>query len=229
MIHAGDVYGRLTAIGDQFRVGRNTYRVVAKCQCGNIVAPAAVCLREGLTTSCGCRRVEVSAARLRTHGLRRHPLYKVWAGIVLRCENCNASNYAYYGGRGIAMCREWRMDFQTFYDWATANGWKRGLEIDRFPDMNGNYEPSNCRVATRRQNRNNTRANVFISAFGETMTATEWSMDARCSVDAHSLARRIRRGWIPCLAIVTRPDSSRHRPVECVCMHCTLKAREAQP
>lgn len=83
--------------------------------------------------------------------LKNIPLYQVWSGIKSRCYNPKTANYKYYGAKGIGMCEEWRNDFMSFYNWCLANGWQKGLTIDRYPNDKGNYEPGNCRIATMQQ------------------------------------------------------------------------------
>lgn len=96
----------------------------------------------------------------RTHGLssggRLHPLYQILKNIHGRCTYPSATNYSYYGGRGISLCEQWRNDPQSFVDWAMANGWQRGLEVDRI-DADGDYCPENCRIVTHRENSQRTR------------------------------------------------------------------------
>lgn len=96
----------------------------------------------------------------RTHGLSNGAvpiqLYNLWRNVTRRCHQPTATDFHNYGGRGISVCDEWRMDGRAFVDWAIANGWKPGLEIDRI-DNDGNYEPSNCRFVTKRENRQRTR------------------------------------------------------------------------
>ena len=79
-----------------------------------------------------------------------------------------------YGGRGIKVCEEWSKNSKNFYNWAMANGYKDDLTIDRI-DVNGNYEPSNCRWATYKEQANNTRRNHFVEVNGEKRTIAQWA------------------------------------------------------
>lgn len=162
----GRRYGRLTVIEKSNEKGGNGKSLYWKCQCdcGNIVIVNGRYLRNGDTKSCGCKN----------HGMTGTRLYEIWKGIIKRC--CSQSNKAYhnYGGRGITVCEEWLHDFRKFYDWAIANGYKEGLSIDRI-DNNGNYEPSNCRWGTQKEQMNNTRKNHIITYKGETHTISEWA------------------------------------------------------
>jgi hypothetical protein len=101
------------------------------------------------------------------HGETRTPLYRVWAKMRERCGRPNDAKYPLYGGRGISVCPEW-LDFITFSAWAHDNGYQQGLSIDRV-DNNGNYEPSNCRWATQKeQQRNRVDNRVVIRSDGKT-------------------------------------------------------------
>lgn len=112
-----------------------------------------------------------------THGGVGTRLYEIWCGMKKRCQNPNDKRFKNYGGRGIMICEEWKNDFQAFYDWAMANGYEDHLTIDRI-DVNGNYEPSNCRWVNARVQQRNTTRNRFVTAFGKTKTIAEWSEDS---------------------------------------------------
>lgn len=99
--------------------------------------------------------------RRATHGLSDHPLYRVLKNIEARCRYPSASNWAYYGGRGIRVCREWLDHPERFVRWALRNGWRPGLEIDRI-NNDGNYSPDNCQILNHAKNsrkRRNARCN----------------------------------------------------------------------
>lgn len=109
------------------------------------------------------------------HGLSKHPLYRIWTGIKNRCFYENGKGYKDYGGRGITLCQQWQNDFFCFYEWCTNNGWMKGLQIDRYPNNNGNYEPGNIRFVTHRENQRNKRNNRIIKINGVKKTLAEWA------------------------------------------------------
>lgn len=96
----------------------------------------------------------------RTHGLASggspHPLYKLLKNIDARCRYPSATHYAYYGGRGIRVCQEWRDDPAAFVKWAEDHDWRPGLEVDRI-DVDGDYGPENCRLVSHKVNSQRTR------------------------------------------------------------------------
>ena len=116
---------------------------------------------------CGTRRYlidENERFELKPHidgykNITKHPLYSVWKSMKERCLNPNSMSYYRYGGRGIKICDEWLNSSFSFIKWGIENGYKRGLQIDR-RDNDGNYEPSNCRWVTPKENANNKSNNV---------------------------------------------------------------------
>ena len=119
-------------------------------------------------------RCHPCAGRLRaTHGMTGSPLFKLLMGIRVRCEQPSATNFKYYGGRGIKVCDEWRQDPRAFAEWALANGYAEGLELDRI-DVNGPYAPWNCRFVDHKTNsrtRRNARCDMQTAAKIKAMLA----------------------------------------------------------
>lgn len=107
------------------------------------------------------------------HGETGIPLYNIWHHMKQRCHNVKNHNYKDYGGRGIVVCRDWFNSYLTFKEWAMNNGYKEGLTIDRI-DVNGNYKPSTCRWATRKQQARNRRSTRLATYKGDTRPITEW-------------------------------------------------------
>ena len=99
-----------------------------------------------------------------------------------RCYNENGERYKDYGGRGIRVCQEWLDGFINFYNWAMANGYRDNLTLDR-KDANGNYEPSNCRWVTYKEQANNRRNNIVLSYKGEKKTLGEWAEEVGMEYD----------------------------------------------
>ena len=100
-------------------------------------------------------------------------LYTIWNSMKQRCYTKSCTSYKRYGARGISMCDEWKNNYMEFYNWAIQNGYSDNLTIDRI-DTNGNYEPSNCRWATYKEQANNTRKIKRYTFNGETHTPREW-------------------------------------------------------
>lgn len=139
-------------------------RWLCQCDCGNIVSRSRQVLIKDRTFSCGCldRRKGIN----RTHGMSKTPIYKVWANLRKRCKISRGKDYPHYKGKGITVCEEWDNDFLSFYNWSIQNGYKKGLTIDRI-DVNGNYEPSNCRWITNTEQQTNKAKTVKICVDGE--------------------------------------------------------------
>ena len=170
----GKRVGRLTVLELGEKKGKYTGAFwKCKCDCGRTVTVPGRSLRNGETRSCGCLHSDMlkKAPQEKHTGTR---LYAIWQGMKQRTMQKNNPRYADYGGRGITVCPEWRDSYENFRDWALANGYSDELSIDR-KDVNGNYEPSNCRWATDLEQGNNTRRNRILEYNGETHTLTEWA------------------------------------------------------
>ena len=101
-------------------------------------------------------------------------LYSIWSNMKTRCYNSNSPKYKAYGARGVTICDEWRYSYPNFQEWAVSTGYSEDLTIDRI-NVNGNYEPSNCRWLSIKQQENNRTNNRLITYKGETKTMSEWA------------------------------------------------------
>ncbi len=141
------------------------------------------------------------------HGLalkgNAHPDYNIWAGMRHRCNNSNYHAYPDYGGRGITVCPQWD-SFEQFV--ADMGPRPPGHEIER-KNNDGNYEPSNCRWATRKEQCRNTRLSHTLTVNGVTCTIAEWA--EKSGIWHQTIRTRIKRGWNPERA-VTKPTEIHH-------------------
>ena len=118
-------------------------------------------------------------------------LYSIYAGMKERCSNPCHCAYQNYGGRGISYCEEWQ-DFQAFKTWAESNGYSDSLTLDRI-DVNGNYEPSNCRWITFKEQQNNRTNNHLIEYNGDLKTLQQWG--EIFNIKWTTLYKRLQSGW----------------------------------
>lgn len=165
----GRRFGRLVAVK---YLGNSKWS--CKCDCGKYHNVTAYSLKTGVTKSCGCYNSEIARKTNTIHGQSKTKLYGVWLAIKRRCYKTYDREYGNYGQRGISMCNEWLNNYQTFYKWSVENGYAEGLTIDRI-DNNGNYEPTNCRWVTQKQQQRNKRNNHLIEYNGEKFTAIEFA------------------------------------------------------
>lgn len=144
-------------------------------------------LKKGEVTSCGCYRKEVTrdlGKKQKSHGMTGTRIWNTWKGMKRRCRK-----HPLY--KGISVCQEWE-DFHAFYKWALENGYDDSVTLDRI-DNNGNYEPTNCRWATYKQQENNRRNNKIVMYKGEEKTLSQVADDLGLS--SATLANRIKCGW----------------------------------
>lgn len=151
----GETFGRLTVL-ELHQV--KPVKWLCSCACGGVSVVQSSKLRSGRTASCGCLAKETTAARNFKHGHTTGGLftgeYHSWASMLTRCFNANTDSYRHYGGRGITVCDRWRESFENFL--ADMGPRSAGMSLDRI-DVNGNYEPGNCRWATDSEQRLNKR------------------------------------------------------------------------
>lgn len=187
----GQRFGRLVVNNMAYRKNCFNYWL-CKCDCGNEKIIRADSLIERKTRSCGCLAIEKSTQLNTKHNKSGTRLYLIWNGMKQRCENENDTTYKNYGARGITCCNEWQ-EFEPFYEWAMAYGYQDNLSIDRI-DVNGNYEPSNCRWVSRKEQDRNRRNTWNITFDGKTMCATDWEIEL--GFPKGTFYRRIKKlGW----------------------------------
>lgn len=168
----GEKFNKLTVIEEckeRDNNGERKYKCI--CDCGSVCYVRGGHIRSGHTKSCGCDRLIQP-----THRKSSTRLYKIWDKMKSRCYNKNDVNYKHYGRRDITVCDEWLNDFQSFYDWSMNNGYKDNLSIDRV-DVDGNYEPNNCRWVDNSTQQNNKTNTVYLTCNGKTQSIAQWSRE----------------------------------------------------
>lgn len=203
---SGRRFGKLLVIsrGEDFQ--NKEPRWVCLCACGEECLVRGSKLRANRTKSCGCHRGAAIAETHRTHGQSRTRLYRAWNSMRQRCDPNRAAEFPRYSGSGIRVCREWER-FEPFYEWATANGYRADLSIDRI-DGCGNYTPDNCRWATPLEQSQNLKTNVLLTHNGETLCIEEWAR--RSTLTSGGFRRRLESGW-PIELALTAPPRRGHR------------------
>jgi hypothetical protein len=191
----GQKFGRLTIISIYKKPKPERYKnqfyvfAVCACDCGKHKDINVNNIKRGITKSCGCLLTEV----ITKHGFNRpgerHPLYSIHNAMQERCVNPNTTHFNHYGGRGIKVCDQWLHNAGEFVRWGLANGWVKGLTLER-NNVNGNYEPSNCKFISRGAQSWNLRKNIQITVDGVTKCLSAWAKFY--GLTRNTLAHRIR-------------------------------------
>lgn len=192
-------FGRLISICSSKRDNGRTYWL-CQCDCGKQTSVYISKLTTGETKSCGCLRNELTSKRQKKHGLTKTTLHNAWLNMKNRCENPKFNEFHRYGGRGITYCEEWK-SFNKFMEWALKNGFsdkksengRNILSLDRI-DLDGNYEPSNCKWSTVLEQAKNKCNTVLYKYNGVDYTLTELMEFAKVS-DRYTISRRVKNGW----------------------------------
>ena len=184
----GNKYNMLTVLGREESRGNKTFWKCL-CDCGNISIVDGWSLRSGKTKSCGCLIKDKWRDYINS---KSQPLYGVWLGMKARCHNKNVDEYKHYGERGICVCNEW-LDFTIFKQWALANGYQKSLSIDRI-NVDGDYEPENCRFVTQKEQQRNRRNNCYIDIDGEKFLATD--IAEMLGLPASTISKWVKQGVI---------------------------------
>lgn len=165
----GHRFGKLLVISKSPEKGKNGEVLWdCLCDCGNSRLAIAGNLRCGTATSCGCE----SYTTRKKHGMTKTTTFKSWDSMKQRCLNENAPDYPRYGGRGITICNRWLESFNNFI--SDLGERPEGTSLDRI-DVNGNYEPSNCRWATRSEQQRNKSNTIYLEWRGEKKSIPEWA------------------------------------------------------
>lgn len=198
----GERYGRLTAIEPtDERTKSGGIKWLFRCDCGTKKIISTNSVRSGRVTSCGCAQMK--------HGMAGTRIHNIWVDMRQRCKNPKYPEYAYYGGRGIRVCEDWDRDFSLFKDWALLNGYTERLSIDRI-DVNGNYEPANCRWVSAKEQNRNTRANRYVTISGETKIISDWC--AIYGISSCTVYRRVREMGMSFEQAITTPNLKKKAP-----------------
>lgn len=188
----GERFGRLVVLR-VWRFKRHR-RAEVRCDCGVLKGVYVHNLTNGHVASCGCLRAEMHRLRSqqqKTHGASRTPEHDARAAMIQRCYNARNRNFRFYGARGITVCERWRESFENFLaDMGLRPSAKHS--IDRI-DNDGNYEPGNCRWATRAEQARNRRNTRFVEVGGVRVPAID--VCKQHNVPISVFVWRVRRGW----------------------------------
>ena len=194
----GQRFGNLVA---RSIVGQDKHKNVVwlcDCDCGRTHEVVSRALVNGSVNSCGCiKRGKFRNKRAENHGGSKERLYRIWGCMLNRCYDPNRPEFRSYGGRGIEVCGEWRNSYRAFREWAHTNGYDPKLPgnkctLDRI-DVDGNYEPSNCRWIPMSEQCLNKQDTVRIDYRGKLITIQE--AERIGGIAASTIRSRLGRGW----------------------------------
>lgn len=200
---AGQRYGKLTVLAFSHSNKRNRAQWICKCDCGVVRAFDGANLRYGAIKSCGCLSRQKTVERLLTHGESASSEYQSWRAMMKRCYSVNDIHYHRYGGRGIQVCTRW-FDVKNFLE--DMGRRPAGLTLDRI-NNNGNYEPMNCRWATRQEQSRNTASNRLLAFRGQLKCLAEWAEIT--AIRQKLISNRLADGWTVEAALTTPVDFSK--------------------
>ncbi len=178
---------------------------LCRCECGKETSVLGADLKRGSTKSCGCLKTKANGDAHRTHGLSGIPEYRTWRMMILRCSVPSAKGYKNYGGRGISVCERWLASTSDFIKDMGPKPFPEA-EIDRI-DVNGNYEPSNCRWLSKKENLRNMRKSRLVKYRGKTICCSAWA--ELFGLKGYTVANRIANGWSPHRALNTPVGGSK--------------------
>ena len=203
-VSIGQTFGRLTIRAIGKRPGTYRYIAVCDCACGKKEHSVRIdMLKAGSVASCGCGQIDSAS----THGQSKHRLFRHWANMMARCTNPNNHRYRYYGARGISVCERW-LDPATFFSDMAPTHFD-GSELDR-KNVNGNYEPDNCRWVTHAEQAANKTTTIYLTLNGRTQRLAEWAKEL--SFSPATLRNRVfQYRWSDEKALTTPPMDSKTR------------------
>lgn len=213
-IEIGERFGYLTVL--EFFRKDGKWRCKCRCDCGTIKVIEKSSLQTGRTRSCGCynkKRVHETHSKGNFSNTR---LYNTWVNMKARCYNKHNPQYKNYGGRGIAVCEEWKNGFLSFRSWALQNGWnedhgKFEITLDR-KDVNGNYTPNNCRWASQKEQANNQRRSRRWEYNGKEFTLQEIS--EQFNINHMALRSRLYEQGLDAKTAIEKPLQKRRSKYE---------------
>lgn len=187
-IKKGDRYGRLIIMKEIFDSSYRMFKCL--CDCGKLTIVSRNHLRNGHTTSCGCKKQE------KKHGMCNTKTYIAWAGMIQRCINPKSIRFEAYGGRGILVCQRWKDSFENFLE--DMGEVPTEMSLDRV-NNNGNYYKENCRWAGNKDQARNKRTNRLISMNGKTQPVICWAEEL--NMNASTIGTRLFKKWDPVRAL----------------------------